>query len=209
MPYPFIPTERPKAPESDDDRLGPVGERVTALCPAEMVYSNRFFSIIDRAGYFTLEYENNDVVIIPIIEDREIVMLRPFRPVLEDAPLEFPGGGGSNNELPVETAARELMEETGLAIDDLSRFKARTPFCLSPNRMPRLHHVFEVRVTAEEADRMKPDGEEIYSIERYSLEEAEELIASGTIYVAAVAGILASWLFSRKASSRKARKIKS
>lgn len=193
----------PVAPRANDVRLKPDAGGVSHLQPIQKEYSNSYFSILNRGGYFTLESDCHDVVIVPIVEDREVVMVRPFRPILNDAPLEFPGGGGEGMESPLESAAREFAEETGLSIGDLDRFNQRPPFCLSPNRMPKLHHVFEIRITEEEAARMKPDGKEIFSIERFTFEEAEALIATGTIYVAAVAGILASWLFSRKVLLKK------
>lgn len=198
MSFPFSPTLNPCKPLPDDPRLRNCGHHLDLLQPAHVPYRNKFFSVVDRAGYFTLEVESHDVVIIPVVDECEIVMLRPFRPVLGDAPLEFPGGGGDIGERPVETAARELFEETGLKITDLNRFRPRTPFCLSPNRMPRLHHVFEISITRAEADRMKADGDEIFSIERYAFEDAKAMVAEGTIYVAAVAGLLASLLFSRE-----------
>lgn len=200
MSFPFSPTPNPRKPLPDDPRLLNRGDHLDVLQPVGIPYRNKFFSVVDRAGYFTLEVESHDVVIIPVVDECEIVMLRPFRPVLGDAPLEFPGGGGDTDERPVESAARELFEETGLKITDLGRFRPRTPFCLSPNRMPRLHHVFEISITKAEADCMKADGDEIFSIERYTFEDAKGLVADGTIYVAAVAGLLASFLFSQERS---------
>lgn len=198
FPLPFQPSDRPQAPLTDDARLRNEGPHLAGLQPTSVAYANAYFSIKDRGGYFTLEHEVHDVVVIPVIEDREVVMLRPYRPVLGDAPLEFPGGGGLAGETPEETAARELREEAGLAIGDLARFRRRAPFCLSPNRMPRLHHVFEVAISEEEAMRLAPGQEEIYAVERFSFEQAKELIASGTIYVAAVAGVLAGLILQRE-----------
>ena len=197
MNFPFVPSPKPLTPPLNDPRLLSEGPCLESLGVANVVHRNDYFEVKNRGGYFTLETDSHDVVIVPIVEGREVVMLRPYRPVLGDAPLEFPGGGAHFDEMPVATAARELQEETGLKIEDLQRFKPRTPFCLSPNRMPRLHHVFEISISEQEADSMVADRSEIFSVERYSFEEARDLIANGTIYVAAVAGILASLLLSR------------
>jgi 8-oxo-dGTP diphosphatase len=67
--------------------------------------------------------------------DNEILYVRKPK-----ARWTLPGGKVEANESPAQAAARELREETGLILEDLSyitRFEGETV----------LHHVFEVSVT--------------------------------------------------------------
>jgi ADP-ribose pyrophosphatase len=49
----------------------------------------------------------------------DIVLVRQFRPILDDWTIEFPGGLRDGDELPAVTAMREVEEETGLVVKEL------------------------------------------------------------------------------------------
>jgi len=53
------------------------------------------------------------VVILPFLPDGRIVMIRNYRYTIEDELWELPAGTREPNETPIETARRELEEETG------------------------------------------------------------------------------------------------
>jgi 8-oxo-dGTP pyrophosphatase MutT (NUDIX family) len=53
------------------------------------------------------------VNVIPVTADGRVVMVRQFRHGLGRATLEIPGGMLDPGESPADTAARELLEETG------------------------------------------------------------------------------------------------
>jgi len=53
------------------------------------------------------------VVVLPVIGDREVVLIKQYRPAVGDWLLEAPAGTIEPGERPEETAARELVEETG------------------------------------------------------------------------------------------------
>ena len=59
--------------------------------------------------------EGDTAVVLALTPESEIVLVREFRPGVEDMLLELPGGGIDAGESPNDAAARELLEETGYA----------------------------------------------------------------------------------------------
>ena len=66
-------------------------------------------------GVFDIKREPQVVCILPLTPDRQVILARQFRPGPEHVLLELPGGCMEAGETPLETAERELMEETGYA----------------------------------------------------------------------------------------------
>lgn len=53
------------------------------------------------------------VAIVPITDEGDIILIRQFRPAVNNYVIEFPAGLNDRNELMEDTARRELLEETG------------------------------------------------------------------------------------------------
>ncbi|MDR4494373.1 MAG: NUDIX hydrolase [Nitrospirales bacterium] len=53
------------------------------------------------------------VLVWALTQQEEIILVRQFRPALRKYTLEFPAGSMEKGETPDESAARELLEETG------------------------------------------------------------------------------------------------
>ena len=164
------------------------------LLPTETLHQNAWFSVRRRGGYFTIEYLQPQVVVLPVIDAASIVMVRVRRPVICDCPLELPAGGGEEGEPPEAIAARELAEETGISIADRSRFQPLAPLAGSSTRMPKLSYVFRVDLTREEYLRRGAHDREIECVEDVPLAEAARRIVSGEIYVAVPVAVIGRFL---------------
>jgi 8-oxo-dGTP pyrophosphatase MutT (NUDIX family) len=90
---------------------------------SKMVYDNPWinvteFDIINPSGnkgiYGKVHYKNTAIGIVPVDNDGMIYMVRQFRYVLGQYSLEIPEGGGHISSNTLESAKRELKEETGL-----------------------------------------------------------------------------------------------
>jgi 8-oxo-dGTP pyrophosphatase MutT (NUDIX family) len=57
--------------------------------------------------------------VIPLTEDRRVLMVRQYRFGIEDFTLEIPGGMCDAGEAPEQAARRELREETGYEAGEL------------------------------------------------------------------------------------------
>lgn len=61
------------------------------------------------------------VVIIPFLTKYSIILLRQFRPVLDDYIYELPAGTLEKKESPLACARREIIEETGYSARAFTR----------------------------------------------------------------------------------------
>ncbi|MBF0125231.1 MAG: NUDIX hydrolase [Magnetococcales bacterium] len=152
------------------------------LQPVELLHDNPWFSVYNRGGYFTTEAKEPPVVVLPVVDQRSVVLVRVLRPVLNAAMLELPSGGvHCQRETAVQGAARELAEETGIVVQDLARFRPLLPLAIAPNRVPGLISIFQVDLTNDEFERRLPHDQEIVSVHCFSLAELVAMIGSGEI----------------------------
>jgi 8-oxo-dGTP pyrophosphatase MutT (NUDIX family) len=177
-----------KSIDSNDPRL--YSPQCESLKPVATVHKNPWFSVKDRGGYFTVEYNEPQIVILPIVNDDSVIIVRAKRPVIADNTLELPAGAVEKNEFPVKAASRELFEETGVLINDIGRFKPLIPISYSPNRNPLLLHVFQINVTKKEFEERRAHDNEIISVECFKFAEIKKLIASGSIYVSVPVAVI-------------------
>jgi 8-oxo-dGTP pyrophosphatase MutT (NUDIX family) len=177
-----------------DRRLTEIACR--GLAPAELLHENAWFSVWCRGGYYTAEYRHPQVIVLPVVEDRAIVMVRVKRPILDDTTLELPAGGSEPGETPEDCAARELAEEAGIAVS-AGRMVPMPPLAMSPNRMPKLCYVFRVDLAKDEYDRRTEHDAEVEKVELVQFDEAVRLIATGGIYVSVPVAVIGTHLLLR------------
>ena len=168
------------------------------LKPVELLHENEWFALRNRGGYYTTEYHQQQVIVLPVVEGRAAVMIRAKRPVLGDSTLELPAGCAEDGEAPEAGAARELAEETGIAVD-ASRMVPMPPLAGSPNRIPYLLYVFRVDLSQEEYERRRPHDDEVESVELVPLDTIPGLIERGALYVAVPIAVLSTYLLNRQA----------
>lgn len=167
------------------------------LTPVETVHENPWFIVKNRGGYFTTEYHNEQVVILPVIDNKAVLLVKAKRPVIADNSLELPAGGAHAGEEPLKAAARELLEETGIEISDLNRLIELPSIAGSPNRNPSLLHIYKVHISAEEYADRKPHDEEIESTALFTFNELRKRLIEGGIYVAVPMAVISTFLLSQ------------
>lgn len=87
------------------------------------VYNNPWIQVTHRevlnpSGgegiYGVVHYKNLAIGVIPLDQDLNTWIVGQYRYTLEEYHWEIPEGGGSHGVEPVESAKRELLEETGI-----------------------------------------------------------------------------------------------
>lgn len=61
---------------------------------------------------------NGIVAIVPVTTNNEVILIRQFRPVVNNYVIEFPAGLNDRNESLLDVARRELVEETGYSAEE-------------------------------------------------------------------------------------------
>ena len=179
-----------------DKRL--ISAQCDNLVPVKTVHSNPWFLVKNRGGYFTTEYRESQVIVLPVLKNESIIMVRAKRPVLNDCPLELPAGNTHKNENPIFAAQRELFEETGILINNVKRFVPLMPISNSPNRNPKLIHVFFIDITNEEYNLKKQHDQEIASVECFTFENITEMLISGNIYITIPMALVSRFLLTNR-----------
>ena len=76
----------------------------------------------------TVEARWDSVVALPLWDDGTVTLVRQYRPPLDAVTLEAPGGGSPKGIDPAVYAARELAEEVGIEVSDLTRLTTIVAF---------------------------------------------------------------------------------
>ena len=167
------------------------------LVPVETLHENPWYSVRNRGGFFTVEYRLRQVVVLPVVNQDSIAMVRVKRPVINDMPLELPAGALEKDEDVAIGAVRELLEETGIKVTNLDRLISMAPISVSSTRNPNLSYIFKVDISEKEYVNRQPHDDEIYSVERFAINDIAKKMVSGEIYVSLTLAVLGIFLASR------------
>lgn len=112
------------------------------------------------------------VLIIPMIDADTMLLIREYAVGVDDYVLGFPKGAVDDDEDPLNTANRELMEEVGYASHKLTPLR---PVSASPGYIASMMHV----ILAEDLYLQSAPGDEPEPIEviPWKLSQVDELLA--------------------------------
>jgi 8-oxo-dGTP pyrophosphatase MutT (NUDIX family) len=129
------------------------------------------------AGDFYVLRAPSWVNIVPLTDDRRVVLVRQFRFGTEETTLEIPGGMCDGDELPLAAAARELREETGFDAREIVPLGFVHP---NPAIQTNRCHSFLAR-GARKVSEASLDPFERIEVETVPLDEIPDLIRRGAI----------------------------
>ena len=131
-------------------------------------------------------WHNGGSVILPVDEEERITLCRQFRNGADQVLTELPAGKIDKGEDPLETAKRELEEETGLRASSIEHLMTIFP---SPGYCQEKLYIY-VATDFTKVQRHLDDHEEI-DLFQVSLEEAVDMIIDGRIIDGkSIAGIM-------------------
>jgi ADP-ribose pyrophosphatase len=161
------------------------------IVPTEIrkVFDGRVFSVtvesitLPRGDRLDAEIVRHpgSVVLIPVTDRGEIVLVRQYRPAIGRAAWEVPAGSLKRGEAPEAAAIRECHEETGLipgALTPLGGFFPTPGYCDE-----EMHFFQATRLRAPDAGdpAVQQDADEDIEARPFSIDELRAMIASREI----------------------------
>jgi ADP-ribose pyrophosphatase len=116
------------------------------------------------------------VAVLPVINGREVVLLKQYRPAVGEWLLEAPAGGIEPGETPEETAARELVEETGYKPGRLEKVAEGY---ISPGYTTE--YMYFYIAWNPEPGKPSPEEGEVLEVMRMPIEQAFSLLERGEL----------------------------
>jgi len=127
------------------------------------------FYVLDSADWIN---------VIPITPEGLVVLIRQYRHGTEEITLEVPGGMvDAGDGSPQDSAARELLEETGFAAQSIKQIGMVTP---NPAILNNVCYTFLAQDALKVAE-PQFDGSEDIEVELFEPGAVQEMIASGQI----------------------------
>lgn len=142
-----------------------------------------------NAGNFYTLQAPDWVIMMAFDRQQRLITVDQYRHGVDVPSLEVPGGVIDGDDSPLETAKRELLEETGYATDNwvqLGRVSS------NPALFNNYCHIFLARDCELVAEQNLDEHEDI-SVHLLSLEEYEEMVTSGRVHHALAVAALAKY----------------
>jgi ADP-ribose pyrophosphatase len=136
------------------------------------LYEGPLFSIERRDGRDVVVH-GPAVAVVAVDRDDHLTLVRQERVPAGGEVLELPAGGIEDDESPLQTAQRELREETGLHGGDWVEVAA---FFTSPGYSDEKLHLFVAK--GVERGEASPEGSEDIEVVRVPLADLDRLIAT-------------------------------
>ena len=115
--------------------------------------------------------------VVPVTDDGKILMVKQYRPAIDQITLEIPAGCRDSKEEPFRTAAmRELEEETGYRTENLSHLITITTAIAYCDEKIEVYVAKDLKPTQQ-----RLDEDEFIDVEAYSLEELKRMIFEAEI----------------------------
>ena len=170
------------------------------LLKRKRVYENPWIAVdhddvLNAAGnpgiYGVVRFENLAIGIVTLDNEGKTTLIGQWRYPLERYSWEIPEGGGPKDEAPLETAKRELLEETGLTA---MKWTKLLEMDLSNSVTDERAHLFLAEDLSQ--GEAAPEETEVFLLKKIPLADAVQLVINGEIRDSlAVTGLLAAERF--------------
>jgi ADP-ribose pyrophosphatase len=153
-----------------------------------IVYKGRVFSVEVERHRFPNGREHEvaivrhppSVVLVPMTDDGQVILIRQYRAALQRELWELPAGSVDEGETAEAAARRECEEEIGLVPHRIERIRGLYPtpgFC---DEELMFFRVSDLREPSADSDR-GPDEDEDIHVQAMTVAEARAMVARGEI----------------------------
>ena len=142
------------------------------------------------SGEYHYVHTNGSSMVIPITDDRKIILVNQFRYLCNRESLEFPCGSVKEGKSHLETAHSELEEETGYLANLMENVGEFNPYNGVTSEICKIFLARRLQLTVA-----KPDDTEEFELVFCSPEEIDVMISEKIIWDGMT---LAAWMLSRQ-----------
>jgi ADP-ribose pyrophosphatase len=121
------------------------------------------------------------VVLIPVTEEGELILVRQYRPAIGRWVWELPAGTLKDGEDPAKAAARECQEEIGLIPTNLERLGSLFPTPGYCDEEMSFYRVTGLRAPREDDEAAHADEDEDLEPRPFAIAALRSMIADGDI----------------------------
>jgi ADP-ribose pyrophosphatase len=121
------------------------------------------------------------VVLIPLTEGGDIILVKQYRPAIGRWAWELPAGTLKDGEDPREAAVRECHEEIGMIPTTLEKLGAFFPTPGYCDEEMFFYRLSGLRAPTDEDEEAQPDEDEDIEAVAYTLDQVKQMIASNEI----------------------------
>ena len=163
------------------------------------VFDGRVFSVVvesittRKGGRMNVEIVRHpgSVVLIPITNNGEVVLVRQYRHAIGRSAWELPAGTLKPNEEPRKAAARECQEEIGLVPSNLEALGAFFPTPGYCDEEMNYYKATGLREPGADDDKAEQDEDEDIENGTFSVDQIRSMVRSGEIIdMKTVAGLV-------------------
>lgn len=138
------------------------------------------YQVINPSGnpgiYGKVHFKNRAIGVLPLDHEMNTYLVGQFRFVINQYSWEMPEGGGPLDADPLESAKRELLEETGLKAREWTKIN---DFHLSNSVSDEYGHIYLAR--GLEQFEAEPEDTEELMVHKVPFEKVYEMVCDGTI----------------------------
>lgn len=166
---------------------------------SEQVYESGWIKVVKHdclspadkpAIYSVVNFKNLAIGILPLDDENNTWLVGQWRYPINEYSWEIPEGGGPLDIDPLESAKRELKEETGIIARDFTEIMR---LHLSNSATDELAIVYIAKGLSFENS--EPEESEILQIKKVHINEAFDMVNKGQITDAiSVAAIMKAWM---------------
>jgi ADP-ribose pyrophosphatase len=120
---------------------------------------------------------NGAVMIIPILNEKEIILIKQYRPCIDEYLYEFPAGTIETMEEPLDCAKREIIEEIEYSAE---KWESLGYVYLAPGYSTEKIHIFKAENLKKNTS-FEKDEEEVIEVKIFNKAELKEIYNKGLI----------------------------
>ncbi|MBM3256131.1 MAG: NUDIX hydrolase [Candidatus Moranbacteria bacterium] len=142
-------------------------------------------------NFYTVE-GGEIVAILAIDKNDNIFLVRQYRHAVKDITLDLPGGSVEQGEQPIDTAKRELAEETGMLANSIEKLITYYP---DSGRTACTKHIYLAKKLKKDPDKFySQDKSENVILSRIPLQEVLKKMKNGEVKEATLFVGIAAYL---------------